>query len=99
MVLNMLTTGSMIRMGKVYGNLMVNVQATNQKLRERVKHIIMLATGIGYEDAERLAQEAGGDTRVAIVMQKTGLDVQAAAWLLADAGGNVRDAISREKTD
>ncbi len=70
MVLNMLTTGSMIRVGKVYGNLMVNLQATNQKLRERVKHIIMLATGIGHVEAERLAQAAGGDTRVATSCRK-----------------------------
>ncbi|NGQ94890.1 N-acetylmuramic acid 6-phosphate etherase [Brevibacillus sp. SYP-B805] len=99
LVLNMLTTGSMIKLGKVYGNLMVNVQATNQKLRERVKTIIRAATGVGYAEAERLAQEAGGDARLAIVMQKTGLGAQEAARLLAAAGGNVRHAIEGNAKD
>jgi len=93
MVLNMLTTAAMIKLGKVYGNLMVNVQATNQKLRERVKHIIMEVTGVSYAEAERLSEAADGDARVAIVMQKTGLPAVAAAALLDRAGGNVRHAI------
>ncbi|MGF9823472.1 N-acetylmuramic acid 6-phosphate etherase [Brevibacillus agri] len=93
MVLNMLTTASMVQLGKVYGNLMVNVQATNQKLRERAKHIVMQVTGASYEEADRLLGEAAGDVRVAIVMQKTGLAAKEAAERLARAGNKVRAAI------
>ncbi|WP_126425456.1 N-acetylmuramic acid 6-phosphate etherase [Brevibacillus marinus] len=96
MVLNMISTVSMIRLGKVYGNLMVNVQATNQKLRERVKRIVMEATGISYAEAERLAEQAGGDARVAILMQKTGLPRAQAVELLTRHGGRIRDAIESE---
>ncbi|WP_431809333.1 N-acetylmuramic acid 6-phosphate etherase [Brevibacillus agri] len=93
MVLNMLTTASMVQLGKVYGNLMVNVQATNQKLRERAKHIVMQVTGASYEEADRLLGEAAGDVRVAIVMQKTGLAAKEAAERLVRAGNKVRAAI------
>lgn len=93
MVLNMLTTASMVQLGKVYGNLMVNVQATNRKLRERAKHIVMQVTGASYEEADRLLGEAAGDVRVAIVMQKTGLAAKEAAERLARAGNKVRAAI------
>ncbi|MDH6348231.1 N-acetylmuramic acid 6-phosphate etherase [Brevibacillus sp. 1238] len=93
MVLNMLTTASMVKLGKVYQNLMVNVQATNQKLRERAKHIVMQATGVSYAVAGRLLAEAAGDVKVAIVMQKTGLAAKAAQERLARVGHKVREAI------
>lgn len=93
MVLNMLTTASMVKLGKVYQNLMVNVQATNQKLRERAKHIVMQATGVSYAVADRLLAEAAGDVKVAIVMQKTGLAAMAAQERLARVGHKVREAI------
>ncbi|GEB30589.1 MULTISPECIES: N-acetylmuramic acid 6-phosphate etherase [Brevibacillus] len=93
MVLNMLTTASMVKLGKVYQNLMVNVQATNQKLRERAKHIVMQATGVSYAVADRLLAEAAGDVKVAIVMQKTGLAAKAAQERLARVGHKVREAI------
>ena len=93
MVLNMLTTASMVKLGKVYQNLMVNVQATNQKLRERAKHIVMQATGVSYAVADRLLAEAAGDVKVAIVMQKTGLAARAAQERLARVGHKVREAI------
>ncbi|TGV25968.1 N-acetylmuramic acid 6-phosphate etherase, partial [Mesorhizobium sp. M00.F.Ca.ET.186.01.1.1] len=93
MVLNMLTTASMVKLGKVYQNLMVNVQATNQKLRERAKHIVMQATGVSYAVADRLLAEAAGDVKVAIVMQKTGLAAMAAQERLARVGHKVRAAI------
>lgn len=66
LVLNMLTTASLIRMGYVRGNLMVNVQPKNAKLLERAKRIIAEVTGISYEEAGRRLSEAGGDVRVAI---------------------------------
>ncbi len=92
LVLNMLTTAVMIRLGKVYGNLMVSVRATNKKLKERVKQMIMQATNVGYEEAERLAELADGDARIAIVMKKTGLNFTEAVKLLEKARWNVRDA-------
>jgi N-acetylmuramic acid 6-phosphate etherase len=95
MVLNMLTTTAMIKLGKVYGNLMVNVQATNGKLRERVKRIVMEVTELGYREAERLADAADGDARVAIVMHKTGLCRSEASQLLLQSGGSVRQALER----
>ncbi|NOU86732.1 N-acetylmuramic acid 6-phosphate etherase [Paenibacillus sp. LMG 31460] len=68
MVLNMISTTVMIQMGKVYGNLMVNVQATNKKLRDRTVRIIQEATGANEETARRVGIEANGDARVAILM-------------------------------
>ncbi|CAJ1003694.1 MULTISPECIES: N-acetylmuramic acid 6-phosphate etherase [Brevibacillus] len=97
MVLNMLTTASMVHLGKVYGNLMVNVQATNHKLRERAKHIVMQAAGVSYAEAEQLIAEAGGDARVAIVMKLAGLSAAEAAERLRQAGGKVRNAIDQAK--
>ncbi|MFM1651539.1 N-acetylmuramic acid 6-phosphate etherase [Brevibacillus sp. B_LB10_24] len=93
MVLNMLTTAAMIKLGKVYGNLMVNVQATNGKLRERVKRIVMDVTGLSYREAEKLTDAAAGDARAAIVMHKTGLGRSEASQLLLHTGGNVRQAL------
>lgn len=93
MVLNMLTTATMIRQGKVYGNLMVNLQATNEKLRERVKRIVMEVTGVSYEEAEQLAQQAKGDARVAIIMKKTGHSAEEAIRLINQAGGKIRQVI------
>jgi len=96
MVLNMLTTASMVQLGKVYGNLMVHLQATNQKLRVRAKQMVMQATGAGSEEAERLIAEASGDVRVAIVMKLAGLTKEQAAQRLHRAAGRVRQAIEQE---
>ena len=98
MVLNMLTTASMVHLGKVYGNLMVNVQATNWKLRERAKRIVMEATGVIYQEAEKLLSDAAGDVRVAIVMQKTGLTAADAKERLIRADNRVREAIDGSST-
>ncbi|MFM1651851.1 N-acetylmuramic acid 6-phosphate etherase [Brevibacillus sp. B_LB10_24] len=95
MVLNMLTTATMIKLGKVYGNLMVNVQATNYKLKERVKRIVMEVTGVSYAEAERLSEAAGGDARVAIIMQKTGASAEEAERLMQQTGGRIRQAIAQ----
>ncbi|WP_282941107.1 N-acetylmuramic acid 6-phosphate etherase [Paenibacillus sp. RC67] len=93
MVLNMLTTAAMIGLGKVYENLMINVQSTNYKLKERVKRIVMEATGVNYEEAERVSEAANGDARLAILMQMTGIPAQEAEALLHDADGNIREAM------
>ncbi|MGQ7279600.1 N-acetylmuramic acid 6-phosphate etherase [Brevibacillus thermoruber] len=93
LVLNMLTTATMIKLGKVYGNLMVSVQATNVKLRERVKWIVMEVTGASYAEAERLAELANGDAKTAIVMKLTGRGAEEARRLLDEAGGRIRDVL------
>lgn len=93
LVLNMLSTAAMIKLGKVYGNLMVNVQATNAKLKDRVNRIIMEVTGVSYEEADRLAVMANNDAKTAILMQTTGLSAEEATKLLNRTGGRVREAI------
>lgn len=92
LVLNMLTTATFIRLGYVYGNLMVNVQPKNEKLVDRARRIIVRATGVSYECAAGLLA-AGESVRTAIVMAKTGLDREAAERRLATAGGRVSQAI------
>lgn len=93
MVLNMLSTGTMIRRGFVFGNLMVNVQPKNEKLRHRARRILSEATGLDRETAARLLNEAGGSVRTAIVMAKLGLSREAAEARLAAHGGRVSEAI------
>lgn len=95
LVLNMLTTATMIRMGKVYGNLMVNVQATNHKLKERVKRIIMEVTGVSYDEAEKLSVLADGDAKTAILMRLTGTSREEANRLLKLTKGRIREAIQQ----
>jgi N-acetylmuramic acid 6-phosphate etherase len=88
LVLNMLSTGVMIRTGAVYGNLMVNVQPTNAKLVDRAQRIIMAATGIDQPAAAKLLQEAGS-VKTAIVMQKLSLDRTSAEAQLQTHKGNL----------
>ena len=92
LVLNMLSTGAMIRVGMVYGNLMVNVQPTNVKLKDRAVRIIAAATGAQEERAEALLAEAG-TVRVAIVMQRLGLNAAEAKQRLEAAHGRLRAAL------
>ena len=96
MVLNMITTTSMIRMGKVYENLMVDLQAKSQKLRERSKRIISILTGLSYEEASDRLKKAKGNLKAAIVMSKADLDLPSALSRLEEAGGNVKRAIRGE---
>ena len=93
MILNMLTTTAMIRLGKVYKNMMVDLQATNQKLVERSKRVIMIATGVDYSTAERILKKAHQNLKIAIVMIKTNLGYNQAVDLLKKADGFVRKAI------
>ncbi|WP_305818992.1 N-acetylmuramic acid 6-phosphate etherase [Photobacterium leiognathi] len=93
LVLNMLTTGAMIRVGKVYGNLMVDVEATNAKLVERQKNIVMQATECSREEAEQALTQCNGHCKTAIVMLLAGVDAQTAADLLAKNNGFTRQAI------
>ncbi|MEE0726322.1 MAG: N-acetylmuramic acid 6-phosphate etherase, partial [Clostridium saudiense] len=78
LVLNMLSTGTMIKLGKVYGNLMVDVRATNKKLVERAKKIVCEATGVDREVAEKVLKETNYDVKLSILMILTGLDINEA---------------------
>ena len=93
MVCNMLSTASMILNGKVYQNLMVDVQQTNEKLVTRAENIIMEATGCTREEASKARVAANGKVKLAVTMILTGLDMDSAAKKLEDAKGHVRDAI------
>ena len=93
LVLNMLTTAVMIRLGKVYGNLMVDVQATNAKLVERAERIVAAATGVSRERAGEVLAQAKLHPKTAIVMIKRQCSAEQAARLLAAAGGYVAQAL------
>jgi len=93
LVLNMISTAVMVRLGHVYGNLMVNVQPSNRKLEQRARRIVQRATGVGYERAAELLDRAGRSVRAAIVMQKLGVDREQAERLLAAAGGRISSAL------
>lgn len=94
LVLNMLTTASMIRIGKSYQNLMVDVQANNKKLMARASLIVMQATDCTAEEARRALDRTGNDVKLAILITITGMDVEEARTALLDAGGFLRTAIS-----
>ncbi len=96
LVLNMLTTASMIRLGKVYENMMIDLQMTNKKLVERSKRIVMTITGVSYEEAEEFLTKADGHVKTALVMIKANVDANKARELLANADGFVRKAIERK---
>ena len=93
MVLNMLTTGAMIRIGKTYGNLMVDLRATNTKLVARTRRIVTLLTGASEEEAERLVAAADGELKTAVVSRARGVSPAEARRLLAEAGGHLRRAV------
>lgn len=93
LVLNMLSTASMIRLGKVYSNLMVDLQPTNAKLVERSQRIVQLATGCAAPVAAAALQAGGGRPKLAIVMILAQVDTTRAAELLSAAGGFVRRAL------
>lgn len=95
LVLNMLTTTAMIRLGKVYENMMVDLQLTNQKLVERSKRIIMMATGVEYEAAAEYLKNAGGHVKTALVMISLGVSAEEARRRLEEAGGFVRLATGK----
>jgi N-acetylmuramic acid 6-phosphate etherase len=96
MVLNMLTTASMIRIGKTYGNLMVDVQMGSEKLRDRARRIITIVTGLEYDEADALLRRAHWNVKAAIVMQKAGLTYPKALTRLRRAHDFVRDAIGED---
>jgi N-acetylmuramic acid 6-phosphate etherase len=93
LVLNMLSTAAMVRSGKVYGNLMVDVQALNEKLHRRARRIVRQITGVDEETARDLLLRAGKSVKVAIVMQRRGVDAETARALLNTAQGYLRKVL------
>ncbi len=98
LVLNMVSTAVMIRLGHVYGNLMVNVRPVNEKLAERARRIVARAGGVDREQAVRLLDDAGGDVKMAILMAQFDVDAEEAARRLAAAGGRLSEAVERWKS-
>ena len=92
LVLNMLSTGTMVRLGYVFGNLMVNVQPTNTKLRDRASRIVAMVTDLVHEDAVALLERAGS-VKAAIVMEKLGMSREEAERRLTAAHGRLRHAL------
>ena len=95
LVLNMLSTGLMIRLGHVYGNLMTNVAPTNAKLVDRAERIIQQITGTDRHTAAELLKQ-GASVKVAVLMGKRGLTRQAAEQALQGAGGVLRQALNEQ---
>jgi N-acetylmuramic acid 6-phosphate etherase len=93
LVLNMITTTAMIRMGKVYENMMIDLQMTNLKLKERAKRVVMTITGIGYDEAAEFLIKAHGHVKTALVMIKARVTYEEAKLRLKKADGFVRAAI------
>jgi N-acetylmuramic acid 6-phosphate etherase len=92
-VLNTISTAAMVRTGKVYGNLMVDLQVTCQKLQDRGERILMETLGIERWEAQRLLEESGGHVKTAIAMNKLGLDARGAKEELDLAGGSIADVV------
>lgn len=92
-VLNIISTIAMVKLGKVYGNLMVDVQATNVKLVERSKRIIMDATGVTYEGAEEYYESSEKSVKLAIIRILSGVSLKEAKILLEQTNGRVREAV------
>ncbi len=96
LVLNMLTTTTMVRLGKVYNNMMVDLQMTSKKLEERSKRTVIMVTGVDYETAEKILKEANGHVKTALVMILKGVDRKEAERRLKLADGFVRKAIESD---
>ena len=96
LVLNMLTTGAMVGIGKTYGNLMVDVQTGSDKLRDRARRIVNIVSGLDYDEADRLLKKAHWNVKAALVMQKTGLPYAKALARLRRAHDSMREALGED---
>ncbi len=96
LVLNMLTTTAMVRLGKIYENMMVDLQMNSQKLEERAKRVVMTVTGLEYEEAMKYLEQAGGHVKTALVMILADVDVDEAHARLEKANGFVREALKND---
>jgi N-acetylmuramic acid 6-phosphate etherase len=97
LVLNTLSTGIMVKLGKVYGNLMVDVQVKNEKLLQRARQIVMQVAAIDEVQASALLASAHNDVKVAVVMARRGVGAEEARAMLADAGGILRQVIEENR--
>ncbi|SEQ68471.1 N-acetylmuramic acid 6-phosphate etherase [Piscibacillus halophilus] len=97
LILNMISTASMVQVGKVYQNLMIDVNATNYKLKERAKNIVCEATGVSYEKATQVLDETGYVVKPAIVMLLGQVSYEKANKLLEESNGLVREAIKQSE--
>ncbi len=95
MVLNMLTTGTMVRLGKTYGNLMVDLRATNNKLMERSRNIVHMLTGVSRTAAKELLERCNGELKTAIVVQRCSVTPDEARRLLQTAGGHLHRVLDQ----
>ncbi|MCI0352686.1 MAG: N-acetylmuramic acid 6-phosphate etherase, partial [Acidobacteriales bacterium] len=93
MVLNMLSTATMVQLGKVYGNLMVDVQVTNDKLAQRASRIVQQVAQVDEGSAQALLKQAHNQVKVAIVMHRKQVDYDTARRLLDEHGGFLRSVI------
>ena len=96
MVLNMLTTAAMVRTGKTYGNLMVDVRTGSEKLKDRARRIVNIITGLDYDAADALLKRAKWNVKAAVVMQKTGLPFEKAVTRIRKAHGQLREALGED---
>jgi N-acetylmuramic acid 6-phosphate etherase len=96
MVLNMLTTTAMVRIGKTYGNLMVDVRTGSEKLKDRARRIVNIVTGLEYEQADELLRRARWNVKAAVVMQKAGMPYPKALSRLRKTNGMVREALGED---
>jgi N-acetylmuramic acid 6-phosphate etherase len=99
MVLNTLSTGAMIRLGKTYGNLMVDLRASNTKLADRARRIVRAVTNLSDNESERLLKECGGEVKTAIVSHYTGYNSDDARRLLDASQGHLRSALQGIKSN
>ncbi|MFO7320107.1 MAG: N-acetylmuramic acid 6-phosphate etherase [Chloroflexota bacterium] len=97
MILNMLSTATMIRLGKVYGNRMVDVMVSNEKLARRARGIVADVAGVSHDEAARLLEESGQEVKTAIVMSRLGLSASEARARLNEAGGRLALVIGESK--
>ncbi len=96
MVLNILTTAAMVRTGKTYGNLMVDVRTGSEKLKDRARRIVNIITGLDYDAADALLRKAKWNVKAAVVMQKTGLPYEKALSRVRKADGQLREALGED---
>ena len=97
MILNTISTGAMVKTGKVYGNLMVDLQVTCQKLQDRGERILMDTLGVEREEAVRLLDAAGGHVKTAIVMSRLSLDAEAARRKVEEKGGSIASLLGKAR--
>jgi N-acetylmuramic acid 6-phosphate etherase len=97
LVLNTISTSAMVKLGKVYGNLMVDLQVTCQKLQDRGERILMDTLGVQREEAEKLLDAAGGHVKTAIVMSRLSVDAEAARQRLEEQGGSIATLLGKPR--